>query len=63
MSSDLIPAPMPRGGCGIVVLLLACGLIARHTSRLVSTLCRYLDRLCGKNTGRYFQSHSDSAHG
>lgn len=76
MSSDLIPAPIPRAqfvpshetayrdgfqdgfaaadmsaagfvlcGCGMVVLLLACGLLARHTSRLVSTLCRYLDRL------------------
>ena len=111
MSSDLIPAPIPRAqvipsheaayrdgfqdgfaaadmsaagfvlcGCGMVMLLLACGLLARHTSRFVTTLCRYLDRLgedgsrylkscllpdrlCGKNTGRYFQSRSDSAHG
>ena len=55
MSSDLIPAPMPRGGCGMVVLLLACGLLARHTSRLVSTLCRYLDRL-GEDGFRYLKS-------
>lgn len=82
MSSDLIPAPMPRAqfvpshetayrdgfaaadmsgagfvlcGCGMVVLLLACGLLARHTSRLVSTLCRYLDRL-GEDGSRYLKS-------
>ena len=54
-AADMSAAGFGLCGCGMVVLLLACGLLARHTSRLVSTLCRYLDRL-GEDGFRYLKS-------
>lgn len=54
-AADMSAAGFVLCGCGMVVLLLACGLLARHTSRLVSTLCRYLDRL-GEDGFRYLKS-------
>lgn len=53
--ADMSAAGFVLCGCGMVVLLLACGLLARHTARLVSTLCRYLDRL-GEDGSRYLKS-------
>lgn len=43
-SADLSTAGFVLCGCGMAILLLACFMIARHTSRLVSALCRHLDR-------------------
>ena len=54
-AADMSAAGFVLCGCGMVVLLLACGLLARHTSRLVSTLCRYLDRL-REDGSRYLKS-------
>lgn len=54
-AADMSAAGFVLCGYGMVVLLLACGLLARHTSRLVSTLCRYLDRL-GEDGSRYLKS-------
>ena len=43
-SADLSTAGVVLCGCGMMILLLACFMIARHASRLLSTLCRHLDR-------------------